>query len=80
MSEITRSQLGLAPRDSVLLALRSVATMALADGLGLKHIEHLFRQAIVSHVMEQAKNNQCHAAKVLRVHRNTLGRILRDSD
>jgi ActR/RegA family two-component response regulator len=80
MSEITRAQLGLAPRDSVLLALKSVATMALADGLGLKHIEHLFRLAVVSQAMEQSRYNKCRASRLLKMHRNTLGRILHDSD
>lgn len=59
--------------------LEKVTTMLgseVMDSFTLRELQTHIRFAIVRQVMIAHRGNQCHAAHVLRIHRNTLRRML----
>jgi Fis family transcriptional regulator len=56
--------------------LNAHARLVLEASMPLAEAESLFRHAVLCHAMRLAKGNQCQAAKLLGMHRNTIGRSL----
>ena len=51
---------------------------ALDCELGLDAVERAVRRGVVVCALKRAQWNQCQAARALGIHRNTLGRIMRE--
>jgi len=54
--------------------LESLVGMMVDRGILLEEALEEFEKKFIKRVLEQARGNQCRAAKVLGIHRNTLSR------
>jgi len=56
--------------------LRDVAKLALDAGLSRDEARKHFERALIVEALERKKGNVCRAAKLLRLHRNTMSRMI----
>lgn len=56
--------------------LENVAIEMLDAGMSLDQAERAFRKAFISEVLMRTCGNQCEAAEIIGIHRNTLGRSI----
>ena len=56
------------------------ALVAQLNGSGILYSEAVreFKKVFISHVLQQSRGNQCRAAKLLGMHRNTLSRVIHE--
>jgi hypothetical protein len=55
--------------------LNEAIKLSVQAGIEWKQFRKLVQDAYFDRAVEEAKGNQCHAAKNIHVHRNTVGRI-----
>jgi transcriptional regulator with PAS, ATPase and Fis domain len=56
--------------------LTTFVNQAIDAGLSLEQMENMVRDIAIREALKRKRNNQCRAAKVLAVHRNTLARSI----
>jgi DNA-binding protein Fis len=57
--------------------LQAAVKIALEQGTGWNEFRKAAEAAYFAEVMSASRNNQCRAARKAKVHRNTLGRVIR---
>ena len=60
-------------------AIGRAADLIVESGISLDQAVSLIRKEVLVAALRKFRGNQCKAAKQLQVHRNTIGRIFRES-